>query len=541
MIARGEPGTRYPWEPVTIAQLLERTAAAHGSREAMVDGERRVTWAEAREGARDYARALMAAGIRRGDHIALWMPNCIEWVQLWFGAAAVGAVIVCVNTRYKTEEVRYIVAQSDAKLLIMVDEFVGIDYLAMLARIAPEEVPELRGTVVLGASVPEGTQPFEDFVAAGDSVPEAEVDSAIAAGGYDDPTIIVYTSGTTGHPKGAVHSHRILRNEHSISEAMEIDASSRVMNHMPFFHVAGGFTGILPPLITGGAMVIMERWDPGRALDLIERERATVFSGIPTHFIDVLNHPRLGEHDVSSLRTGWIGGANNPPEVIDAIIERMGMKGVLPVYGMTETTSITTIPRLSDPRSVIVSGKGLPVSDFEIRVVDVDSGAELDPGVEGEVCVRGHLVMQGYYRNPEATDEVIDADGWFHTGDLGVLDPDGYLAITGRKSDMFIVGGSNAYPAEIEIALSEEPRVKQAYVVGVPDARLGEVGFAFVELCQGAQASEDEIIEFCRGRLADFKVPRFVRFVDEWPMTATGKIQRFRLGELAGEAVTGVR
>jgi fatty-acyl-CoA synthase len=469
------------------------------------------------------------------------MPNSIEWVQLWFGAAAVGAVVVCVNTRYKTEEVSYIVRQSDAKLLIMVDEFVGIDYLAMLGRMDRAEFPELRGVVVLGPRVPEDAQPFEDFVAAGASVEDAAVDEAIAAGGYDDPTIIVYTSGTTGHPKGAVHSHRILRNEHSISEAMEISSESRVMNHMPFFHVAGGFTGILPPLITGGAMVIMERWDPGLALELIERERATVFSGIPTHFIDVLNHPRLSEHDISSLRTGWIGGANNPPEVIDAIIERMGMKGVLPVYGMTETTSITTIPRLSDERSVIVSGKGFPVSDFEVRVVDVETGAQLDPGVEGEVCVRGHLVMQGYYRNPEATAEVIDAEGWFHTGDLGVLDPDGYLAITGRKSDMFIVGGSNAYPAEIEIALSEEPRVKQAYVVGVPDARLGEVGFAFVELCEGAQASEDEIIAFCRGRLADFKVPRFVQFVDEWPMTATGKIQRFRLGELAGEAITGVR
>jgi fatty-acyl-CoA synthase len=305
--------------------------------------------------------------------------------------------------------------------------------------------------------------------------------------------------------------------------------------------VAGGFTGILPPLITGGAMIIMERWDPGRALELIERERATVFSGIPTHFIDVLNHPRLAEFDISTLRTGWIGGANNPPEVIDAIMRRMGMNGVLPVYGMTETTSITTIPRLSDPRSVVVSGRGFPVSDFEVRVVDVETGLECDVGVEGEVCVRGHLVMQGYYRNEAATAAVIDEDGWFHTGDLGDLDSDGYLAITGRKSDMFIVGGSNAYPAEIEIALSEEPRVKQAYVVGVPDARLGEVGFAFVELCSGESCSSDEIVQFCKGRLADYKVPRFVEFVEEWPMTATGKIQRFVLGEMAREAVARVR
>jgi fatty-acyl-CoA synthase len=536
MIASGEPGDRYPWEPLTIAQLLARTAARHGEREALIDGDRRLTWAETEAAARELAKALMAAGIERGDHVAVWMPNRIEWVLLWFAAAQVGAVVVAVNTRYRTEEVRYIVRQSDARLLIMVDEFVGIDYLATLARLRREELPELRGVVVLGEA-PEGTQPFGDFAAAGASVEDSLVDAAVADGRHVDPTIIVYTSGTTGHPKGAVHSHLILRNEHSISEAMEIGPESRVMNHMPFFHVAGGFTGILPPLITGGAMVVMERWDPTTAFELIEREGVTVFSGIPTHFIDMLGHPRLGEYDTSTLHSGWIGGANNPPEVIDGAIERLGLNGLLPVYGMTETTSITTIPRMDDPRGIVVAGKGRPVSDFEVKIVGLADGAELDAGAEGEVCVRGHLLMQGYYRNPEATAEVIDSGGWFHTGDLGVLDEAGYLSITGRKSDMFIVGGSNAYPAEIEIALSEEPRIKQAYVVGVPHARLGEVGFAFVELRAGEDASDDDIISFCRGRLADYKVPRFVRFVEDWPMTATGKIQRFQLGRLAREAV----
>lgn len=546
MVVKGNAGERYPWEPLTIARLLERTAAVHGERDAMVFGERRVSWAETRAESRKLAKALIAAGIGRGDHVAIWVPNHIEWVQMWFATAYVGAVLVTVNTRYKTEEVRYILRQSDARMLIMVRDFVGIDYLAMLGRLCPDlataatpnpdEFPELRRVVVIGKP-PAGAQPFAAFAAGGASVSDDELDATAAAVDYEDPTIIVYTSGTTGHPKGAVHSHRILRNEHSISEAMDIGPESRVMNHMPFFHVAGGFTGILPPLITGGAMLLMERWDPLEAFALIEREGATVLSGIPTHFIDLINHPRRDEFDTSTLRTGWIGGANNPPEVIDGAIQKLGLEGLLPVYGMTETTSITTIPRLSDPREVILSGRGFPVSDFEISVVDTETGAELPAGREGEVCTRGHLVMKGYYRNEQATAAVIDPDGWFHTGDLGVLDDDGYLAITGRKSDMFIVGGSNAYPAEIEIALMEHPAIKQAYVVGVPHARLGEVGFAFIERRPGHEVTEQDLLDFCRHRLADYKVPRFVKPVDGWPMTATGKIERFRLSEIARELV----
>ena len=528
MIVRGESGDRYPWEPITLAQQLARTAEAHPDRDALVFEGRRLSWAETQAEVLRVARALRAAGVERGDHVAVWVPNHIEWILLWLGANAIGAVIVAINTRYKTEEVAYILRQSDAKLLVMVDEFVGIDYLAMLARLREEDLPELRDVLVI--SSPE----WDAFLDA----PEVEIDvDAIA---YDDPSFIVYTSGTTGYPKGAVHSSRVLRNECSISEAMDIDASSRVMNHMPFFHIAGACTGVLPPLITGGAMILMERWDPGHAFELIERERVTVLSGIPTHFIDLLNHDALETADVSTLKTGWIGGANNPPEVIAAIVSSLGMKGILPVYGMTETTSITTIPKLDDPPQVIASGKGFPVSDFELKVVDTVSGAELDAGAEGEVCVRGHLVMQGYYEDDEATHAVIDDDGWFHTGDLGVIDPNGYLAITGRKSDMFIVGGSNAYPAEIERALSEHPAIKQAYVVGVPDPRLGEVGFAYVELRRNADLDQAGVIAFCKGRLADFKVPRRVEFVSEWPLTATGKIQRFLLRERAGEARTEV-
>ena len=500
---------------------------------------------DTRELSRRLAKGLIASGIGRGDHVALWMPNRIEWVALWFAASSVGAVLVTVNTRYKTEEVRYILRQSDARMLITVREFVGIDYAAMLDSLCPDladaptpnadDFPELRRVVVLGEPTPAGAQPFDAFAAAGDGVTEAELDAAAAAVDFDDPTIIVYTSGTTGHPKGAVHSCRILRNEFSISEAMDVGPESRVMNHMPFFHVAGGFTGILPPLITGGAMLIMDHWDPAAALALIERERASVMGGIPTHFIDLLNHPDRERRDISSLRTGWIGGANNPPEVIDGAIGKLGMEGILPVYGMTETTSISTISALNDPRSIVLAGKGRPVSDFEIKIVDADTGAEQPADSEGEVCVRGHPVMLGYYRNEAATAAAIDPDGWFHTGDLGVLDAGGYLSITGRKSDMFIVGGSNAYPAEIEAALAEHPAIQQAYVVGVPHERLGEVGFAFVQPRTGHELTDADVVVFSKGRLADYKVPRFVELVDSWPLTATGKVERFRLSAMARE------
>jgi fatty-acyl-CoA synthase len=544
MIVSGPAGARYPWEPLTIAQQLERTAAESGARESLVAPQRRLSWAEVKEESRAFAKALIAAGIDERDHVALWLPNQVEWVIGWFGAAYVGAVVVPLNSRYKTEEASYILRQSDSKLLLMRDSFLGIDFAEMLDRLTPSQdggrgtsaLPEL-GTIVAIGDPPPHTLPFADFLAAGEQIADDEVDRRCAEAETEGPTIIVYTSGTTGHPKGAVHSHRILRNESSIADWMDIGPDSRILGHMPFFHVAGGFTGILPALISGAALVLMDHWDPDAALQLIEQERVTSFSGIPTHFIDLINHPQLERFNISSLRSGWIGGASNPPEVIDGAISRLGMERILPVYGMTETTSVSTFPRPDDPREVILSGKGVPVSDFELKIADLESGEELDANAEGEICVRGHIVMQGYYRDPAATSASIDEEGWFHSKDLGVLDEDGYLSVTGRATDMFIVGGSNAYPAEIEFALGEHPEIVQAYVVGAPDPRLGEVGYAFV-LRRGSSAlDEEEVRSFCRDRLADFKVPRYVSFVNELPMTPTGKIQRFRLSEIAAEQV----
>jgi fatty-acyl-CoA synthase len=545
MIVRGSAPTRYQPEP-TIGAQLERISAERPDAESLIDGGRRRTWSDVRRDARAIARALVAAGVGRGDHVAVWLPNQAEWPLTWMAATYIGAVVVPVNTRYRVEEVRYILLQSDARLLVARDRFLGIDYRAMLHELGVgrdgrahggDALPELRETVVIGDDAGPATT-WDAFLARGTEVEETEIDDRLDAVEPDDPTIIVYTSGTSGHPKGVVHSHRVLRNEVSISEYLRIEPDSRILGHMPFFHVAGGLSAILPPVITGAALVLMERWDPTRAMELIERERITVFGGIATHFIDLLDHPELARFDLASLRTGWVGGSTNPRAVIEGALTRLGIEGLLPVYGMTETTSVTTYPSPGDSFERICSGTGRPISDFELKLIDGD-GAELDVGEEGEICVRGHVVMQGYYRNPEATAQAIDAEGWFHTGDLGRLDDEGYLAITGRRTDMFIVGGANVYPAEIELALSEHPGISQAHVVGVPHPRLGEVGFAFVEARAGTDLTEADVRAHCEGRLAEYKIPRHVQLVSDWPMTATGKVQRFRLRELAGEAVAG--
>lgn len=538
MIISGPPGQHYRWQPITLAQQLERTAREHGDRDALLGPGRRLNWGDVRAESRAFAKALLAQGIERRDNIAVWLPNQIEWIVAWFGTAYIGAVQVPINSRYKQEETGYILGQSDSKLLLARDNFRGMDYAGIIDGLIPlrdgrrdtSAFPNLRAIVMLDDALPQSTA-FDEFIAGGADVSDADLDAVTDAVTFDDPSIIVYTSGTTGHPKGAVHSHRILRNECSIAEWMGIHPGSRILGHLPFFHVGGGFTGILPALLAGGALVVMDQWQPEAALELIERERISTFSGIPTHFIDVVNHPKLEQYDISTLDSGWMGGASNPPELIERVIRTLGMSRLLPVYGMTETTSVTTFPRPDDPPEVVRSGKGVPVSDFEVKVVSLSDGSELGADNEGEICVRGHCVMQGYYQNPDATAAVIDADGWFHSGDLGRIDGNGYLEVTGRKSDMFIVGGANVYPAEVEAALAEHPEIVQAYVVGVPDPRLGEVGVAFAQRRNETLDAKD-VRTFAKSRLADYKVPRYVEFVEDFPITPTGKIQRFKLREM---------
>jgi fatty-acyl-CoA synthase len=349
--------------------------------------------------------------------------------------------------------------------------------------------------------------------------------------------IIVYTSGTTGHPKGAMHSHQILRNAANIARVMHTDPSDVILGHMPLYHVAGAVTACSVMLLLGCTLVTMAQWQTDEALDIIERERVSIFGGIPTHFIDCLDSIRRRPRDVSCLKSAWIGGAPVTPDVALAVREELGLKGLLAVYGMTETTAATSFSSFDDPLDILCDNKGKPIGEFEVAVFDPGTDRVVAAGAVGEVRVRGHIVMLGYYKNPEATAEVIRPDGWFRTGDLGTIDESGYLKITGRLKEMFIVGGSNAYPAEIERLLQGIDEIKQAVVVGVPDRRLGEVGFAFIQLHEGCTIAEAELLARCRGMMADYKVPRFLRFTEDFPRTTTGKIQRFILQRQARESL----
>jgi fatty-acyl-CoA synthase len=527
-----------------LFDTLDRTLRRDPDGLAIVDRGIRLTWAEVDERSRQVARGLLARGVGRGDHVAVWLPNWSEWLLIWLGALRLGAVVVPVNTKFKAHEAGYVIRKSDAKVLFVPSSFLGIRYEELLREICPTwsvgadrpctELPELRDLVVLGEPSELGMG-YEEFLTAGDEVGSGAVDEASRQVVPDDAVAIVFTSGTTGFPKGVVHDHRVLRMMTAVSEWFSYSSDDRILGHLPLFHVAGLFSSFLPAMINGGAFVLMEQWDPTRALELIDSERVSVLSGIPTHFLDLLSHSELDSYDTSSLRIGWIGGATIPPEVIRGCSETLGMDGLLPIYGMTETTSTTAVGRVDDPLDVRLSGKGLPIGGYEVSVVDPSTGAHLRPGEEGEIVVRGYTVMRGYYRDPEATAAVFDDDGWFHTGDLGIFDRDGYLQITGRLKDMFIVGGNNVHPADVENVLLRMPGIRQAYVVARQDDRLGEVGVAFIERDSDDAPSREDVVAYCRAHLSSFKVPRDVVFMDSWPLTPTGKIQRFRLRELASE------
>lgn len=537
----------HDWSTLTIGEALRGTARRFPDRAALVGMGTTVSFAELDRAADEVAHGLRALGVARGDQVALWLTNCPEWVVCWMACTRLGAVLVPINTRFKPDEVEYILRQSDARVLIAMDRYWDIDYLGMIRAMVPElaaatpgaltsaRFPELRAVVLWGELESPGTTHLAALrragaarMAAGDTL--APVDA-------DDPVIIVYTSGTTGHPKGAMHGHVVMRNAANIARVMHIEPGDVLLGHMPLYHVAGAFTACIPTVLLGCTLVTMPQWSPDEALEVIERERVTIFGGIPTHFIDCLDAIRRRPRDVSCLKSAWIGGAPVTPDVAMASKTELGLRALQAVYGMTETTAATVFSEFDAPLEVLCDNKGRPIGDFEVIVADPIQGHALPVGAVGEVRVRGHIVMKGYYRNPKATAEVITADGWFRTGDLGVFDEAGYLKITGRLKEMFIVGGSNAYPAEIERLLQGIAEVKQAVVVGVPHRRLGEVGYAFVQLHEGATLSAEALVALARPMMADYKVPRHVSFVDEFPRTTTGKIQRFVLQKQARERI----
>jgi HIP---CoA ligase len=517
--------------PATIPAIVERAAREFGSLEALVDERERITFSQLAGAAVTSARALVASGVEPGDRVAIWAPNTTEWVHAALGVYAAGAVIVPLNTRFKGSEAAYILDRARAKLLFTVTDFLDTNYVDLLH--AAEPVPSLQQIVVLRGAPAAGTVDWSSFLARAGDTPEPEVAARIAALTGDTISDILFTSGTTGKPKGAMLTHGASVQAYDAwSTVVGLRAGDRYLVVNPFFHSFGLKAGILASLIKGATIVPHAVFDVDAVMRRVVEEQVSMLPGPPTVYQTILDHPRLGEFDLSSLRLAVTGAAAVPVEMIRRMRDELKFENVVTGYGLTEATGIATMCRHDDDPETISKTCGRAIPGTEVHVVD-DNGDSVPTGEPGEVVIRGYNVMKGFVDDPEATAEAVDADGWLHTGDVGVLDDRGNLRITDRKKDMFIIGGFNAYPAEIENMISDHPAVSQVSIVGVPDERMGEVGFAFIVLRPGHTLDADALTAWSRERMANYKVPRHMQVVDALPLNASGKVLKYELREKA--------
>ena len=544
--------TKQPWvDGLTIGQTLDETSRRYATREAMVFPQlgRRWTWQQFAADVEAAARGLLALGIQPGEHVAIWATNVPQWVLLQFATAKIGAVLVTINPAYRPFELEYVLNQSDAVALFLVDQFKSSNYFTMLREVCPEidaasegtvrspKFTKLRKVVAIKGDVPAGLLTWSEMISRGEKIPAADVAAIGATLKPADAINIQYTSGTTGFPKAATLSHRnLLLNAYYIGECQALSAEDRICIPVPFYHCFGCVLGTLACVVYGSTMIVpAEYFQPAPTLDAIERERATSLYGVPTMFIAQLQDPSLAGRDTSSLRTGIMAGSPCPIEVMRQVGEKLGAKQLTIAYGQTEASPVVTQTRIDDPIELRVETVGRAIPGVEVKIVDPATGESLPDNTQGEFCCRGHVVMIGYYKNPEATKAAIDDEGWLHSGDLAIRLPNGYYKITGRLKDMVIRGGENIYPREIEEFLFTHPAVEQAAVVGVPDPKYGEELCAWIKLKSGQKLTEDEVRAYCRSKLAHYKTPRYVRFVDSFPQTVTGKIQKFKIRDVMKE------
>ncbi len=523
-----DDGRRGDLELGTIPRLIERAADRFGAAEAIADGDRRIGFVELAARARHLGRALIALGVQPGERVALWAPNQWEWIVAALGVHSVGGVLVPINTRFRGEEAAEVLARSHARLLFTVTGFLRSDYVGMLRSAA---LPDLERIVILRGEAPAGTMTLPDLLAAAAHATEDEARARARAVLPTDPCDLMFTSGTTGRAKAVPSTHaQTLRAFFDWSDLAGLGAGDRYLVVAPFFHSFGYKAGWLACLMTGATVVPQPTFDVGEVLSRIAAERISVLPGPPTLYQSLLARPDLDAFDLSTLRLAVTGAAVIPVELVRRMHSELGFATVLTAYGLTEATGVSTMCRRDDDAETIAMTSGRAIPGVEVRVVD-DGGRALLPGEPGEVVVRGYGVMAGYEGEPDETAAVIDADGFLHTGDIGVLDARGYLRITDRKKDMFIVGGFNAYPAEIEGVLLRHEGIAQVAVVGAPDERLGEVGVAFVVPRPGASLDPEALVAWSREHMANYKVPRRVELVGELPTNATGKVMRHVLRE----------
>jgi len=519
----------------TIPALIDDAAARFAGNEAMVDGDVRWNFAEFRDQIHLSARALMASGIEKGDTVAVWAPNIWEWAVAALGVHVAGGVVVPVNTRWKGREAEYVLGNAGAKMLFTVTDFLDTDYVAALRE---ANVPETLGEiVVMRGSVPEGTTSFADFMARADQVSENDRAARTAGVTGDDLCHIMFTSGTTGDPKGAMLIHSAVCRSYQVWATVIGLDEDRYLIVNPFFHSFGLNAGILACLMTGSTIIPHPVFDVPSVMKRIPEERISAFPGPPAIYQTILNTENLDEFDMSTLRLAVTGAAPVPVSLIEEMRERLGFETIITGYGLTESSGMATMCRVGDSAEVISGSSGRAIDGVEVQIVD-PTGTEVPRGEPGEIVIRGYNVMKGYLGDPAKTAETVDADGWLHTGDIGVMDDAGNVDITDRVKDMFINGGFNAYPAEIENLMMNHPGIGQVAVVGVPDQRVGEVGYAFVVPSPGAEQDPAALIAWCRAEMANYKCPRHVEYVDELPLNASNKVLKFELRDRAVAALS---
>jgi fatty-acyl-CoA synthase len=521
------------WNAQTLADALARNAELWPEQEALVIGDARLDYAEFQRRVDETALGLRALGVKRGDHVAVCMGNTVEWAVFFYAAATIGAVTVPVNTRFKADELAYCLKQADVKLLFVVDRFLKIDFIAMLREICPgidtalpdAALPRLENVVVLGSDVPKAALRFRDMVALGETCDAPSFDEVTPG----DVLLMQFTSGTTSYPKGVMLTHdNMLRNAAYVAERFDLAHGDRYYSSRVFYHVAGTTLSLLAALTVGACLISSPTFDGSEALRIMSQEACTHTSGNDTMFLMILNAPDFGAYPLK-LRGGW---ASAGPEVSRLAVEKLGMKGLCHAYGLSEASPNVSMSWHHDDIAKRIDGWGHVLEGLDVTIADPESGRELPPGGTGEILVRGWSVMKGYYGMPEQTAKAIDAEGWLHTGDYGVMDGEGRLRFSSRIKDVFRVGGENVAPAEVEDVLHRHPKIRQAQVIGVPDPRLMEVPAAYVILREGERAAPEEIIEWARTRMANFRVPRYVRIVDTFEnigMTGSNKVQKNKL------------
>ncbi len=523
--------------PTTIPAVVARAATRFADREALVDERARLTFAQLADAAGVAGRALIASGLQPGDRVAIWSPNITEWVVAALGVYAAGCAVVPLNTRFKGDEAAYILDRADARCCFTVSDFLGTDYVEVLRKTPP--VASLEQIVVLRGGASGGAIGWNEFLARAGDVGEADLAARTAALTGDNLSDILFTSGTTGKPKGAMLTHGASVKAYTAwSDVVGLREGDRYLIINPFFHGFGLKAGILASLLKGATIIPHAVFDVDTVMQRAAEERVTMLPGPPTIYQSILDHPRLAEFDMSTLRLSVTGAAAVPVELIRRMRSELSFETIVTGYGLTEATGIATMCRHDDDPETIATTAGRAIPDVEVRVVD-DAQHALPAGEPGEVVVRGYNVMRGFIHDPEGTKEAIDADGWLHTGDVGVLDERGNLRITDRKKDMYIVGGFNAYPAEIEAMMLEHPAVAQVAIVGVPDVRMGEVGYAYVIPRLGASITPGELTAWCREKMANYKVPRHIEIVAEFPLNAIGKVLKYELRDRAAHTVQG--